>query len=311
MEQVTIDSIDNFKLKTTYDLNSFFENYVDFIDNDYGNIINFYTGTSDVYPTQSFKVLKSLLEEGKKIIDVFINNINNLPTYDYWILLENIEDMIATLMTADNSSRWCRSSIVSTKGYLQNVQVQYVGKQGQGLEQIEKDVIGSNDPEETWVDTALNNDLREEDYTIDGNYLIKIVYSNGKSVAIQSVVDNIDTAEKTYGLDVKRVLEFDDNDLVVLGYNDTLLQSAEILAGLKQGDNPVIPDLGIDPRFIGSNVAAFSYPTLFRQVAQSFASDDCFEAFAIIDVDRDQDSIQLRFQVKPKAGKFIDQVVSI
>lgn len=224
---------------------------------------------------------------------------------------EQLEDISATLDTANNASRWLRSSIVGTQAYLQNTQVNYVGKQGQGLEQVERDVLKSDDPEETWVQTALRNQLREEDYTTDGNYLIKVTFSNGRAISIQSVVDNIDEGKKTYGKDIQRQLELSNNDLVVLDYDDTLAQSAEILAGLKQLDNPTFPDLGIDRRFIGSNIAALSYPTLFRQIAQSFATDDSFESFSIIDVARQQDAALVRFQVRPRTGPTLDQELAL
>lgn len=310
METLTNDTLDQFKKLTSYDITPFLSDYVDFTDIHYPVIGSFFAGDTNVYPQDSFSLLDSLTARYQRIVDIFSVNNTRLSNYQFWILLEAVEDIGLALATANNSSKWLRSSKTS-KGYLKNTQVNYLGKQGQGLEGVEKDFLHSDDPEEDWVDLALNNDLREEDYTLDGGYLIKATFSNQASVILNSVVDNIDSAEKTYGIDIDQNLRFVNNDLAVLSYQDTVIQSANILAGLQQGDNPVFPDLGIDRRIVGSSTAAIAYPAIFRQLAQSFATDDSFKAFTVLDVTRNQDSALLSFSVETRAGETLNRTVPI
>lgn len=300
-EVITNTTLDNFQRLTSYDIRTFFENYLNFVDVEYPNIVNFFSGVSKVVPTASFVALDWLLKEYKKIVDVVVLNSPSLASYDFWILVENVEDIGHAIETADNASKWLRSSITKN-GYRQQVQLDLVAQQGENLEDIERNRLRSINPNDSWVQTAIDNGLREEDYNSDGNYLLKVIYKNNSAIFLNSVVDNIDTPEKTYGLDIKKEIEWNDSDLVVLAYTDTIIQSAEILSNLKKGDDPAFPETGINPRIIGGNIAAVSYPVLFRDMTGSFATDDTFKSFSITNLRREQDAIFLDFKVETKAG---------
>jgi hypothetical protein len=300
-EIITNTTLDNFQRLTSYDIKTFFQNYLQFVDVEYANITNFFSGVTKVVPTDSIYALHWLIKEQKKIVDVTILNSSSLNSYDYWILVENVEDIGHVLETASNASKWLRSSI-SANGYKQQVQIDLVASQGENLEMIERNKLRSNNPNDSWVQTALDNGLREEDYSSDGNYLLKVVYQNNASLFLNSVVDNIDTPEKTYGLDVKKEIEWQDSDLVVLDYKDTIFQSAQVLSNLLKEDDPAFPTRGMNKKSIGSNIAAVSYPILFRDLASSFASDDSFKSFSINNIRREQDAIFIDFTVETKAG---------
>lgn len=310
MDVLTVDMIADFKIATSYDVTAFFSNYISFVDNNYPAIADYFSGISIVYPTDSFNALFSLIKEGQKIESVMQANASAMGAYEYWIVAEQIDDINNALMTANNASKWLRSSITSNK-YVPAVQVNYMSRQNQGLEDIERDVLKSDNPEEDWVQTALDNGLREEDYSLSGGYLIKVVYNNAKSINIQTIIDNINTSDKTYGLDLNKQLTFIDSDLQVLSYKDTAFQSALILGGLVQGDNPTYPQVGISNQFIGSNIASVAYPTLFRQMAATFSTDDSFKNFAIIDVSRSQDIINVEFSISTRAGEVFKQIIQL
>jgi hypothetical protein len=307
---LTKDMLVSFKSITSYDLTPFFTDYISFTDDHYPAIADFYTNVSKVYPTESFKLLNSLLTTGKYIESIMRNSANSLAAYQYWIIAEQVDDINGSLATANNASRWLRSSITSN-ARVQGVQVNYMAKQGQGLEDIEQDVLKSDDPENDWAETAISNDLREEDYTLSGGYLIKVIYNNSASINITTIVDNIDTSDKTYGLDINRQLTWVNSDIQVLSYRDTIVQSAKILAGLVQGDNPTFPLYGFSRNFVGSNLAAVAYPTMFRQLAGLFATDDSFKNFAILDISRSQDSIAVKFQVESRAGEVFNEIIQL
>lgn len=315
---LTTDMISDFAKVTSYNPTTFFSDYVSFTDTDYPAIVDYFNAVSTIYPTSSFQTLNSLTQEGKKIEGIMQANASALGNYEYWIVAEQIDDINKALETANNVSKWLRSSIVSNK-YTPAIQVDYMAKQGQGIEDIQRDVLKSDDPENDWVDTAINNQLREEDYTLNGGYLIKVTYSNAKSINITTIVDNINTSDRTYGLDLSQVISIVSSDLQVLSYKDTAFQSALILGGLVQGDNPTYPQLGISRNYVGSNIASVSYPVLFRQLSQTFSTDDSFKNFAILDIKKAQsnnglkveDGILIEYSVSTRAGEVMKNIIQL
>jgi hypothetical protein len=310
-ENINADVLADFEQLTSYDIVPFLQEYVSFTEEHYSNIVNYYEGSSLVVPADSFNKLKWLTGEQKQIVEIFQANASSLDTYDYWILLEYIEDIGSVLATAGNASKWLRS-VPTSNGYKQVISLTHIAKQGQTIESIERTVLASSAPEDSWVETALENDLAEEDYTPEGGYLLKVNFKNNSALFIQSVVDNIDSAEKTYGLDVKRKLEIVNNDLVTLDYWDTIMQTVENYSKMLRGDNPSLPDDGIDKKsIVGKTLAAVSYPIVFRQLASLFAKDDSFKEFQIQDVKREKDAVYIYFQVKTRAGDAIPQVIAV
>lgn len=309
-EIITKDILNDFKQVTLYDVNLFFQKYIEFNDVHYPNIVNYFSGVSTVNPTDALNVLSYLIREYKKLISVIILNAPSLDNYEYWALTEYVEDIGSALETANNASKWLRSASTQN-GFKQQVTTLLLTTQGQGLEELEKDKLKSNDPDE-WVETALQNQLREEDYTKDGGYLIKVIYKNNASLFINGIVDNIDSADKTYGLDIDQVIGFSNDDLNVLGYKDTMFQSVSILTDLKKGDDPAFPDRGVDIKSVvgqNANLAGIAYPIIFRQLAANFATDDSVKSFSIIDVKKNVEATEIQFQVETRVGDFFSETI--
>lgn len=307
-EQITDQILDDFEAATKYDISQFLADYISFIETDYSTIANYYSGFSDINPKGELKRLDNLIKEQKKIIEIIGLNANTLANYEFWVVTEYIEDIGNALETAYNSNIWLRSS--QTKdGFKRNIVMITTTAQNQGLEELERDNLKSNDPD-SWVDTALQNQLREEDYTLAGGYLIKVIYKNNSAIALNSVIDNVDAPEKTYGKDIDRrvIIDTTESDLTCLSHADTLAQSAKILTDLKKGDDPDFIDRGLDVKnTVGGNIAAISYPIIFRQLAGNFATDDSFKSFAIKDIKRDIDALFVEFEVETRSREIIPQ----
>ena len=62
---------------------------------------------------------------------------------------------------------------------------------------------------------------------------------------------------------------------------------------------------------VGTSFAGFSYPIIFRQMANSFATDDTFKSFAIKDIKRQQDGIFVEFTVETRAGEAFDDLIRL
>jgi hypothetical protein len=108
------------------------------------------------------------LKYGKKVVTDF----NNLK---WFLLIEQIEEIDNRLKTLDNINKWARSSLTKV-AYDPSYQLDYILGQNQTLENVAQQVTGSNDPQDDWNDIAINNTLKEEDYTNEGGNDLKISF---------------------------------------------------------------------------------------------------------------------------------------
>lgn len=307
-EEITSDILDRFEDLTKYPVRVFLNDYVDFVDNHYSNLTSFFQGNIEVVPTQSFNKLKLLTSAQKSVVNSIILNNSVLDNYEFWVLTEYVEDIGQALETANNISRWMRSSTASD-GYSRQVLIDAMLSQGEELEMFERNQLKSSNSRDSWVETAMQNELREEDYDLQGGQLLKVVFKNSSSLFLNGVVDNIDSSQKTYGIDVDRTLSFENDDLSILSYEQTMFQSIDILSQLKKGDDPAFVERGVNKEFLGGNIAGISYPIIFRDMASVFATDDSFQSFTINDVSREQDAVIIKYQIQTKAGDFFNKDV--
>ena len=278
---VSEELLDEIKKITGIDLSYTIYNFIYFMDFYYPDIINYYSGLTSVPNGDSFKKLNILLDESKTLINILNLNKQSFSSVEIHILLENIEEMHTKLCIIDNISKFLRSTIVKGQfnlGVIDQVSLNY----NETLEKLSRR-INSINSDNDWVDSAIKNDLIEEDYTPDGGVILKVVYNNapGGISNMLSIVDNIE-GEKMYGLDIDRNLSFIDNDLKILTYKETINQSIDIKLGLKQGDVPEFPRDGIQlNQTIGSNINSVQFPILFRQLSSLFSKDDSISSFSI------------------------------
>lgn len=312
IEKVSTAAIDYFKKIAKYDVKAIMERFVNFAQSGALQIYNYYNGDSTIYPTNAFDELTFLQKELIKITEIFRVNGNLFSGYDYWIMLELVEDAIGRLDTIANYSAWLRSPILDGK-YGRGVEIDYILRGGQTLEQVSDELQGTSEPQDEWVDLAMRNSLNEEGYDVgNGGAILKVKFNNQNTLFLNAVVDNINTADKTFGLDINRNFILTDNDLETLTYKDTIEQAAEILTGLKKGDNPFHPNDGIDEKaVIGNSISAISFPIIFRQLVNTFSKDDTFSSIAIIDVSRNSDGVFIEFNIETTAGEVIRQGVLV
>lgn len=301
---------ENFEKITKYPLRKYLATFLSFLDVEQINIINYFNGISKKPDIASFDKLKLLIKESETLNEVIINHANNFTTVDFWELVDVIEDVKIKLQSIDNASKWLRSSITKNN-FNPNPELDYILHQRQTLEDVSGNILSSNDRDNDWSDIAMHNDLEEEDYTPGGGNILKLVFENGQSLRLQSVVDNIQ-GDKVYGLDLQKKLEFSDNDLTVLGYKDTIRQAADILGRLRKGDNPEFPEDGVQSTLaVGSNIGSVTFPSIFRQMFATFATDDTFKSFAITDIKQEQDTVQIEYSVETRRDEIISNGVMI
>ena len=286
-----------------YSISSYLDDYVSFIKDQRIDITNYYLGNSEIANETSFSQLNSLLKQSSKInelIEVHKGRMNNPEFWDLIITLSEIEE---SLYTIENSSKWLRS-IITKNNFSPDVEIETTLIQMQTIEQLASK-LGSNNVENDWVKIALRNDLREEDYTPDGGVSLITSYRNKLSIKVQSVVDNI-RGEKIYGIDLDRVISFEEDDIKALTYKDTVFQSVDVLAQLRSGQTPEFPLDGIQVNLIsGSSKSSISYPVLFRQITETFSKDDTLKSLLIKNIENKEDSLIIEFEVETRFGEAI------
>lgn len=305
MEQpLSIDDLEEFESITQFPLIAYLASFQQFLQQDVQNIVGYYSGDLKTLNRTSHSNLLSLIDQSHDLFVSIALNKNVFKNYKWWILIDNLEQSDNLLLKLNSVSRWLRSAISNTS-FNPNAEISIPFKQGQTLEDVERNVLGSENWLNTWSDLAMKNDLREEDYTSNAGFLLKANFNfTLNNFKINSIVDN-PVDDRILGIDLNRKLQFDSliQDFVVLSPKDTFIQTVTILANLKKGDNPEFSDDGITPSLIvGSNVNSLSYPILFRQLITLFKRDDTIKTFTLVSINRKQDGVFMEFEVESRLG---------
>lgn len=278
---------------TKIDIQQFFQDTIDFINEGYPSILSYYEGGD--LPADSFKVLDDLLVRAESIDAAFFNFSDQMKTLDMWDLLDTFEDSWGQLLTINNTSKWMRSSRVGRydgKFYLERAL-----KDFENFEQVASSV-GSNDPQNDWEEIAVSNFIIEEDYSPrSGGPIFKISLSSSANFGIQTVVDSL-VGERILGKDVDKRFYFANNDLAIVEYKDAINQTIDTIMNTLKGDIPEFPEDGVSNEFIGTNVSAIQYPTLFRNLSTMFAKDDRFIEVNLLSLSRKDDYIIMKIKIK-------------
>jgi hypothetical protein len=133
---------------------------------------------------------------------------------------------------------------------------------------------------------------------MDGKGLIlKGKRFNITGLKLTSVVDVL-YGKSIYGKDIYQRLTITGDDLQVLDYDSTLLQSVDILVNLRRNSNPDFPNLGRQTQLlVGSTRASFNFPIVDRDLKTVFASDDSLKDFQLTKLERVEDNVTISFQV--------------
>ena len=296
--QIDKDILIEFEELSNYPIRDFFQSFIFFNNNNYSKIIDYFNGDSQIADSQAFNNLKILRLESIKLFEIISQISNRLNNYKWWVLIETVEDIHSKLLSANNASRWLRSAISDVN--FDKPETTVILKQNQSIESLTRDTLGFDDWNNEWSNIAIRNQLKEEDYTSEGGNVLKVSFQNNSPFFLQTVVDNIQ-GDKVYGIDIDKKITFESDDLKVLSPFDTFLQSINILSQLRKGDNTEFTSQGINQKaIIGSNLSLLSYPSIFRQMADVFSTDDTIKSFSIINIKKDDDAIFLTFEVTSK-----------
>lgn len=192
-----------------------------------------------------------------------------------------------------NLAKWMRSSYVY--GYENQSKFKYILKQRQTLENVSME-FGSADPNEDWVEMAVDNSVRELDYTKQGGNVLDLKKTDNHALNVTTVVD-IMIGDNILGKDMTQKIEITADDITSLGTVMTMEQSAEICLTVTRGSVPEFPTIGISKHFVGSTVNALRLSSLLREVTNNFKTDDSFKSVQMVDNGIDQDVAYYDFKI--------------
>lgn len=281
-----------------------------FFNDIYPNIIAFYSGEAKRIGKEDFKILDKLISDFEDCTRKFDESKKIFQMSYFWEILDLIEDIKFKLYSAKNTSKFVRSSILNgshQSGILTTVTLD----SGQTLEDVSETILGDSNRDDDWISVAIENDLKEHDWDIDGGRTIQVRKRQSQSDLVTSFIDNT-VEKKIYGRDIKNKITFLDDDLEVLDENSTLSQSIETLAGLCKDDIPEFNTIGItSDLFKGINYSEMNMPAIIRELTRSFRTDDLFEEINVLEFKHEEGDIFITFEVKTKLGEVIIQNTTI
>jgi len=309
---ITQEIIDDYSSKIEFTkgrLSQYLDSYVDFYNDDYPSIVNFFSGKLDKIDAGHLQVLDGLIDESEEISQAIEERGYLFSEMLDWEMTDYLEDLKVELFVVLKTSKFLRSSKTNFD-FSGTIEINKTQAQNQTLEQVAKDTLLSENYDNDWVDIAQRNDLMESDYTLKGDTaLVLSIPLSSTNSNITGVIDNI-TGEKILGKDIKKKITYEDNDLLVLGYKDTVFQAVEILANLKKGHIPEFFDLGRST-FVGTSSSALGISAIVREMVETFTSDDTLTNFSIRNLSLEGDSTFLEFYVSSRFDMIVNQNIQI
>lgn len=283
-----MDKFEKFKSVTGYDIKDFFQSYVDFCNNDYLYIVDYYQGGE--INAESFYRLDKLVSKVRIIEPLFQLHENKLDDLDMWELLENFSEIETKLLTIKNSDRWLRSATV---GRTNTLQMEKQLRTGETFETVSEQMESQN-PEDDWMDITIPQYITEEDYIAgEGS---NTFYVNLKNMGVNYVDNVVDTLvdQNILGKDISIEFTFKDNDLTAVKFHDSMDQALTIILEALKGCIPEFRDYGLPNEFIGITTNAIQYPVIFKSLMNMFQRDNRWASAELLDLVKKEDSVFMK-----------------
>lgn len=298
---------------TGRDVKAFFSKFITFVVGPArAGIANYYLGGP--VPQTHLKNLEALILEGKLITESIQSRTRTFSAGQYWEILDKVEDCLEKLQSIQNTGKYLNSSLING-GYLPQVK-KHILKQGESIEEATKNSLYIEDYQNSWADIAVKNELREEDYTLQGGVLLSASLSPTQDASRNEDVLGDLNGELFYGIDLSPEIEFVvgeggvSGDLKTLTPKETLFSSATILANWSRGDNPEFPEMG-RVNMVGGDLMSLSYPTIFKNLVDIFGLDDTFDRINMVNIAIKEDKVFIELSIQTKDRVEIEQGIYI
>lgn len=302
-----LSPVEKFTKFTKLDVQSFLDRFSFFVSSRfYTDVYDYYSGVLKEPNSEAFEYLKSLEKDCNSILSQIKPFKNLLITISDTNLLYQIEDAKIKLKTVRNLAFFLNTNVDNSNG----LEIAYTLAKNENLQDVSDNVLNNDDFLNDWVQIALKNRVNEISYNKDGGLVVNLVSRKDLAVGSVQTVLGSQVGTNALGKDIQRKIEFQNNDVKILGNVETFLQSIEILLNLQRGDIPSNPRLGITTEgVVGSNLNTLNFPITLRELANNFAQDDTIESFRVLDLERKNDYLLVNLEVTAITGDI--QTVSL
>ena len=277
-----------FKNITGYDIKQFFQNYVDFCNNYYAYIVDYYQGGE--LNAESFYQLDKMIAQINIVEPMFQLHENKLDDISMWEILDNFSEVETKILTIKNSDRWLRSA---TLGRQNTLQLDKQLRTGETFENVAEE-IAMTDPEDDWTSITIPQYIIEEDYEAgQGSNTFAVNLRNVGVNYVDNVVDTL-VGENVLGKDIDTEFEFKDDDLKVKKFGTSMEQALKIILEALKGCIPEFKDYGLPSDFIGQTTNAIQYPVIFKALMNMFQRDNRWASAELLDLVKKEDSVFMK-----------------
>lgn len=286
--------VNDFQNVTKFNLLQYFEDYSNFMSSDYASLAAYFAGSTSSVSVSAVNNLNSLKSRGKNILQLFINFSSKLTNCGFCQLQQYCQDLYDTLEKIEKLPKYNRVT-PTVRGYQPYIQVN--GEIG-GMKTIqdlaqEIDSIGVSE-----LSLVLENDIEEDDWEIDKLSNIQAQVNNQTDVVVDTILE-APVGNHVYGKDINKKIEFVNNDLDIVKYEDNVEQKCNILLTLNRGDVPELPAFGKNIQ-TGKNSATYNYAELLKDLNNIFLQDDLFSSIGVESIDAIEGDIYAKCSIKTK-----------
>ena len=298
-----------FEQVTKYPLLDFMREYRDFMKYSYGAIERYFSGAVESIDNSHINALKKITRDTQDVLQQFKNFANKFEKCGYWELMDFIDELNTTMEKINKLPKFKRT-VLSKRGYTNNVETQSTVGGFRTIDDVANAVNSRNSDNFGWVDLMLNNDMDEVDWEIDKLSGVNVYYSKRK-INVTTIID-MPVGKKVYGKDFNRKLAFANNDFELVSEEANIEQKCDIILSLKQGDVPENMLFGVNPFFLGGNVASYNILEIVRQIHASFQQNDLFESAYVTDIKYDESgNLLIAVNIKTKYEYSIEKQITL
>ena len=286
--------VTQFENITKFALLQYFEDYRDFMQNDFSYISEYYNGDTSSIDASHISNFNALRTKSKTLMQQFINFSHRLSNCGFWELQEYCQDLNDVLEKITKLPKYYRTS-KTVRGYQPYIQVKSnIG----GLKTVQDLAQEINSEGVSEISLIIDNDLQEKDWNIDKLSSITAFVNNQTDVVVETILEQ-PIGNQIYGKDINRKITLENNDLAVKKYEDNVEQKCDILLSLERGNIPEMPNFGKN-RLQGTNMSDYNYTELVKDLQIVFLQNDLFEDIEISDIEYKQGDIFVNCTIKTK-----------
>ena len=286
--------VTQFENITKFALLQYFEDYRDFMQNDFSYISEYYNGDTSSIDASHISNFNALRTKSKTLMQQFINFSHRLSNCGFWELQEYCQDLNDVLEKITKLPKYYRTS-KTVRGYQPYIQVKSnIG----GLKTVQDLAQEINSEGVSEISLIIDNDLQEKDWNIDELSSITAFVNNQTDVVVETILEQ-PIGNQIYGKDINRKITLENNDLAVKKYEDNVEQKCDILLSLERGNIPEMPNFGKN-RLQGNNMSDYNYTELVKDLQSVFLQNDLFEDIEISDIEYKQGDIFVNCTIKTK-----------